>query len=90
MCHKTGHYAYACPEKKKNQGDKPNSFQKGHVNHANMEEVLDEPDAVIGTFLLNTFSALALFDIGASHSFISRVFMDRSKIPTKSIGNPLK
>jgi hypothetical protein len=37
------------------------------VNHVNVEEIYEEPDAVIGTFLLNNFSALVLFNIGASH-----------------------
>jgi hypothetical protein len=55
-----------------------------------MEEVYEEPDAVHGTFLLNKFPALVLFDTGASHSFISRVFVDRNKISTKSIRNPIQ
>jgi hypothetical protein len=55
-----------------------------------VEEVYDEPDAVIGTFLLNNFSALVLFDTGASHSFISRVFVDRNRIPTETINTPIR
>jgi hypothetical protein len=31
-CHKTGHYANDCPQKK-DEGNKPNPFQKDHVNH---------------------------------------------------------
>jgi hypothetical protein len=31
-----------------------------------------------------------LFDTGASHSFISRVFVDRNSIPTESIPTPVK
>ena len=54
-CKKTGHYATDCPEKKADENSKPNPFQKGQVNHINVEEVHDEPDAVIGTFLLNSF-----------------------------------
>jgi hypothetical protein len=77
-CKKTGHYSRDCPEKNKNDGNKPNPFQKGHVNHVNVEEVYDEPDVVIGTFLLNNFSALVLFDTSASHSFISRVFVQHT------------
>jgi hypothetical protein len=40
------------------------------VNHLDVEEIMDEPEAVIGKFLINTFPALVLFDTGASHSFI--------------------
>ncbi|XP_071679359.1 uncharacterized protein [Lolium perenne] len=45
-CHKKGHYSNECPEKKE-ENAKPNPFQKGHVNHVNVEEVYEEPDAVI-------------------------------------------
>jgi hypothetical protein len=68
----------------------PNPFQKGHVNHINVEEIYEEPDAVYGTFQLNDFSALVLFYTGASHSFISRVFVDKNNIPTRTIDRPIK
>ena len=49
-CKKTGHYAADCPEKMKNGGDangnKPNLFQNGHVNHVNVEEVFEAPNGV--------------------------------------------
>jgi hypothetical protein len=89
-CNNKGHYANDCPEKKAKEGFKPNPFQKGHVNHDNVEEVQEEPDAVIGMLLLNKFPAIVLFDTGASHSFISRVFVDRNSIPTESIPSPIK
>nr|XP_040253990.1 uncharacterized protein LOC109737009 [Aegilops tauschii subsp. strangulata] len=37
-----------CPGAKNSGSSKPNPFQKGHVNHVNVEEVYNEPDAVIG------------------------------------------
>ena len=95
-CKNKGHYANDYPEKeteeakKAEETRKPNPFRKGHVNHVNVEELYDEPDAVIGTFLLNNFSALVLFDTGASHSFISRAFVDRNKIPLSTIERPMK
>ena len=52
-CNNTGHYATDCPEKKNEAAAKPNPFQKGHVNHINVEEVMDAPDAVIGQFTYN-------------------------------------
>ncbi|XP_071683185.1 uncharacterized protein [Lolium perenne] len=45
-CRKTGHYASDCPEKKDGNA-KPTPFQKGHVNHVNVEEVYEEPDVVM-------------------------------------------
>ena len=47
-----------------------------------MEEIEDQPDAVVGKFLINAFNALVLFDTGASHSYISRGFVDKNKLPT--------
>jgi hypothetical protein len=49
-----------------------------------VEEIYDEPDAVYVMFLLNKFSTLVLFDTGASHSFISRAFVVKNKIPTEN------
>jgi hypothetical protein len=53
-------------------------------------EIYDEPDAVYGMFRLNVFLALVVFYTGASHSSISRVFVDRNKIPTGTIDRPIK
>ena len=89
-CKSKGHYATECPEKKAEEAAKPNPFQKGHVNHVNVEEVYDEPDAVIGTFLLNSFPALVLFDTGAPHSFISREFVKNHKLVTSTMLNPVR
>jgi hypothetical protein len=35
-CHKNGHYANDCPERKKDEGNETNQLQEGHVNHINM------------------------------------------------------
>src|SRR3954464_3631950 len=89
-CNKVGHYANECPEKKADGANKPNPFQKGQVNHINVEEIYEEFDALAGKFKLNSFPALVLFDTGASHSFISRAFFDKNGLPTKTIGCPIK
>ncbi|XP_071679994.1 uncharacterized protein [Lolium perenne] len=47
-CKKTGHFATECPENKLVDATKSNSFQKGHANYLNMEEVMNEPDARCG------------------------------------------
>ena len=38
-----------------------------------MEEVEEQPDAVIGKFLVKPFTTLILFDTSALHSYISRI-----------------
>ena len=53
------------------------------MNHVSVEEVEEQPDAVIGKFLVKSFTAIVLFDTGASHSYISRGFVDKFKLPTK-------
>ena len=59
------------------------------MNHVNVEEVEEQPDAVIGKFLVKSFTALILFDTGASHSYISRGFVDKFKLPTQTLRTPL-
>jgi hypothetical protein len=89
-CKKNGHYSSSCPENKTVEPAKPNPFQKGQVNHLNVEEVMNEPDAVMGMFPLNSFTTLVLFDTGASHSFISRTFANKNGFPTETIGKTIK
>ena len=67
----------------------PNPFTRGQVNHVNMEEVEEQPDAVIGKFFIKSFTAIVLFHIGASHSYISRGFVDKYKLPTKVLKTPM-
>ena len=54
-----------------------------------MEEVEEQPDAVIGKFLVKSFTAIVLFDTSASHSYISRGFVDKYKLPTKVLRTPM-
>src|SRR3954463_457116 len=89
-CKKMGHYANECLEKKVEGPNKPNPFQKGQVNHINVEEIYEEPDAVAGKFKLNSVPAFVLFDTGASHSFISRAFVEINELPVETIGCPIK
>ena len=59
------------------------------MNHIDVKEIEDQPDAVIGKFLVKSFTALVLFDTGASHSYISRGFVDKYKLPTKVLRTPM-
>ena len=90
---KTGHYATQCSEAKNGNGNgssgkKPNLFNRGQVNHVSVEEVEAQPDAVIGKFLVKSFTALVLFDTSASHSYISRGFVDKYKLPAQALRSP--
>ena len=67
----------------------PTPSPKGQVNHISVEETEDQPDAVVGKFLLNAFTALVLFDTSASHSYISRGFVDKYNLPTVALNSPM-
>jgi hypothetical protein len=46
-----------------------------------VEEAQETPDVVIGMFLVNDTSAVVLFDSGASHSFISTIYVGKHNLP---------
>jgi hypothetical protein len=46
-----------------------------------VEEAQEDPDVVIGMFLVNDTSAVVLFDSGASHSFISAAYVGKHNLP---------
>jgi hypothetical protein len=46
-----------------------------------VEEAQEAPDVVIGMFLINDTSAVVLFNSGASHSFISAVYVKKHNLP---------
>ena len=51
------------------------------MNHVTAETAQEAPDVVIGTFLVNSNSAIVLFDSGVSHSFITYTFIKKHGIP---------
>ena len=59
------------------------------MNHVSVEEVEAQPDAVIGKFLVKSFTALVLFYTGASHSYISRGFVDKYNLSTQALRSPM-
>jgi hypothetical protein len=45
------------------------------------DEAQEAPDVVLGAFLLNSTTAIVLFDYGVSHSFISIAYVEKHNIP---------
>jgi hypothetical protein len=45
------------------------------------ESVLEDTDTVYGMFLINSIPASVLFDSGASHSFVTKSFVEKHNIP---------
>jgi hypothetical protein len=46
-----------------------------------VEEAQEAPDVVVGMFLINDTSTVVQFDSGASHSFISVVYVGKHNLP---------
>jgi hypothetical protein len=57
------------------------NYARGRVNHVVVEEAQEGADVVIGIFLINDTSVVVLFDSGASHSFISAVYVGKHNLP---------
>jgi hypothetical protein len=88
-CGEPGHYANVCPRKAQSgqQGHpaQPKAPSQGRVNHVTAESVAESPNVVIGTFMVNTHPATVLFDTGATHSFITRSFVEHHGIHTSTL-----
>jgi hypothetical protein len=54
------------------------NYAHQRVNHVAVEEA---PDVVIGIFFLNDTSVVVPFDSGASHSFISTMYVENHNPP---------
>jgi hypothetical protein len=53
----------------------------GKVNHMTSDEAQQAQDIVLGMFLASSHPATILFDLGASHSFISSSFVAKHNLP---------
>jgi hypothetical protein len=91
MCGLTGHFAWQCPTRQAVPGaryqNKPQgqqNFMYGNTNHMTSDEAQQAQDVVLGMFLTSSHHATILFDSGASHSFITSIFVAKHNLP---IGN---
>ena len=96
-CGQKGHYAKSCPQKclspappapqaprqagQQGRPAQPRAPRQGKVNHVTAESAAEAPNVVIGTFMVNSHPATVLFDTGVTHSFISKSFSERHRIP---------
>ena len=62
---------------------------KGRVNHVTAEEAQEDPDVVLGTFLVSSAPATVLFDSGATHSFVTQEFALKSGMTPTPLNNPM-
>jgi hypothetical protein len=98
-CGRSGHFAQECPVPKKNaaQGHithPPRCLQKvvvaktSRINYTTMEDISEGEPVLVGTFFLNDHSAVVLFDLGATHDFISKACTQKCKLVIESISAP--
>jgi hypothetical protein len=59
------------------------------VNHVSSDIAQEAPEVMLGTFSVNSISAIVLFHSGASHSFISQAFVRMHNIPLCAMKDPL-
>jgi hypothetical protein len=82
-CGRSGHFAWECtaPKKTATQGHvtppsrgplKVAIAKTGHVNYTTMEDIPEGEQVLAGTFSLNRYPAVVLFDPDATHDFIPR------------------
>jgi hypothetical protein len=83
-----GHLARQCPNKLSATGagsqsgpQGPQDYTYGKVNHVTTEEAQQAQDVVLGMFLASSHPATVLFELGASHSFISSSFVVWHQLP---------
>jgi hypothetical protein len=86
--------SYHCPEKQNQQtpqSQKSNQRQSGNgrVNHVSSDTTHEAPEVMIGTFNVHSTPATVLFDSGASHTFISHIFVKMHSIPMLAMKEPL-
>ena len=98
------YYSRDCPSPKKNGvGNAPNSqaptpprqaardgqnSKRGKLNHITSEEAKKDMQVLVGMVSINSKPTRALFDSGASHSFMSRKFALEHNFPIRNIPTP--
>ena len=62
---------------------------KGHYHAMTAEEAQNAPEMVMGTFPVNSVPAAVLFDSGASHSFVTKPFVEKSELKPIPLKHPM-
>jgi hypothetical protein len=98
-CGRSGHFARECNALKKTptQGHvtplprgppKVAVTKTDRVNYTTMEDIPEGEQVLAGTFSLNEHPATVLFDLGASHDFISKACTQKHQLVNEHIITP--
>jgi uncharacterized pyridoxamine 5'-phosphate oxidase family protein len=95
-CGKEGHFTRQCSENRTAQYSQPSANSRlikrtvikkkvsvsrsGQVNYIEAEEILQNEPMMAGMFTIDSHPLFALFDSGASHSFMSMEFAEKHNI----------
>jgi hypothetical protein len=60
----------------------------GRVNYTTMEDISEGKPVLVGTFFLNDHSVVILFDLGATHDFVSKACTQKCKLVIEPISAP--
>jgi hypothetical protein len=60
----------------------------GRVNYTSTEDISEGEPVLVGTFSLNDHSAVVLFDLGATHDFVSKACTQNYKLVIEPISAP--
>jgi hypothetical protein len=71
-------------------GGRGQAYNHGKVNHLEAEAIQDAQDVAVGMFPVESHPAKVLFDIGATHSFVSTSWVEAHNIPIEPMLPPLR
>jgi hypothetical protein len=98
-CSRSGNFARECTTSKKtatqghvtppSRGPQKVAIAKtGSVNYTTMEGIPEGEQVLTGTFSLNRYLAVVLFDSGATHDFITKTCTQRCQLSIHHIDTP--
>jgi hypothetical protein len=65
-------------------------YNHGRLNHLEAEAVQETPGMTVGMFPIDSHIAEVLFDIGATHSFITASWVEAHNLPITTMSIPIQ
>jgi hypothetical protein len=98
-CGRSGHFTRECTATKKTpaQGHitppprgppKVAAAKTGRINYTTLEDIPEGEQVIAGTFSLNGYPAVILFDSGATHDFITKACTQRCQLSIHHVDTP--
>ncbi|CAA0835392.1 Unknown protein, partial [Striga hermonthica] len=91
-CHEPGHFVSRCPKRLQQQPQQPQQppQQQQPLYTVDQAEAAQQPGTMSGMVVLNDIPVFALFNTGATHSFISRRCLDAIGVHAVTAVDPLE